>query len=92
LGIKMFVENINALRIAFLLGEKLILSYAFVFPQDDLKENQASLRLGSPSFMRVDEKRWCQASVWKGGRSPRPRFSLAGKPGNKIGGKIQNKK
>jgi hypothetical protein len=88
----MFVENINALRIALLLREKLILSYAFVFPPDDLKENQASLRLGSPSFMIVDEKRWCQASVWKGGRSFRPRSSLAGKPGNKIGGKIQNKK
>jgi hypothetical protein len=28
-----------------------------------LKGNQASLRLDSPSFMRVDEKRWCQGSV-----------------------------
>jgi hypothetical protein len=42
--------------------------------------------------MRVDGKRWCQASVWKGGRRFRPRFSLAGKTGEKIGGKIKNKR
>jgi hypothetical protein len=86
----MFVENINAVRIMLLLREKFVLSIAFVLPQGDLKGNQASLRLDSPSFMIVDEKRWCQASVWKGGRSFRSRFSLAGKPGEKIVG--QNKK
>jgi hypothetical protein len=89
MGIKMFVENINALGIALLFKEKLILPIAFASSQKNLKGNQTSERLGSPSFMIVDEKRWCQASVWKGGRSFRPRFSLAGKTGNKIGGKIK---
>ena len=77
----MLVENINALRIALLLKEKLILPIAFASSQKNLKGNQTSERLGSPSFMIVDEKRWCQASVWKGGRSFRPRSSLAGKTG-----------
>jgi hypothetical protein len=71
-------------------GEILFLSEIFVLSSKDLKELQVSERFGAPSFMRIDEKRWCQPSVWKGGRSFLPRFSLAGKPGNKIGG--QNKK
>jgi len=73
-------------------GVSLSLSKIFVLSSKDLRELQVSERLGAPSFMRIDEKRWCQPSVWKGGRSflSRPRFSLAGKPGNKIGG--QNKK
>jgi hypothetical protein len=29
----------------------------------DLKELIAPPRLGAPSFMRIDEKRWCQAIV-----------------------------
>jgi len=51
----MLVENINALRIALLLKEKLILPIAFASSQKNLKGNQTSERLGSPSFMIVDE-------------------------------------
>jgi len=71
-------------------GEILSLSDIFAPSSKDLRELQVSERLGAPSFMRVDEKRWCQPSVWKGGRSFRPRFSLAGKPGNKDRGQIKN--
>jgi hypothetical protein len=92
----MLMDILNDWRKLLLLKEERILSLSLseifaLFPKE-LKENQASQRLGSPSFMIIDEKRWRQASVWKGGRSFRPRSSLAGKPGNKIGGKIQNKK
>ena len=31
--------------------------------RDDFKELRASEELGVPFFMRIDEKRWCQASV-----------------------------
>jgi hypothetical protein len=37
----------------------------FVLSPKDLWELQASERLGAPSFMRIDERRWCQASVQK---------------------------
>jgi hypothetical protein len=35
----------------------------FALSPNDLKELQVSDRLGVPSFMRIDEKRWCQGSV-----------------------------
>jgi hypothetical protein len=35
----------------------------FVLSPKDLKELQVSETLGAPSFMRIDERRWCQASV-----------------------------
>jgi hypothetical protein len=41
----------------------LSLSDIFAFSPKDSKELQVSERLGAPSFMRIDEKRWCQASV-----------------------------
>jgi len=34
----------------------------FVLSPKDLWELQVSERLGAPSFMRIDERRWCQAS------------------------------
>ena len=43
----------------------------FGLSSKDKKELQVSERLGAPLFMRVDEKRWCQASDWKGGRGSR---------------------
>jgi hypothetical protein len=54
---------------------------SFILSQNENKELRAKEKLGVPCFMRVDEKRWCQASVLKGGRSFRSRFSLAGKTG-----------
>jgi hypothetical protein len=54
---------------------------SFILFQNENKELRAKEKLGVPCFMRVDEKRWCQASVLKGGRSFRSRFSLAGKTG-----------
>jgi hypothetical protein len=44
------------------------LSEIFVLSSKDLKELQVSERFRASS-MRIDEKRWCQASVLKGGRS-----------------------
>jgi hypothetical protein len=41
----------------------LSLSEIFALSPKDLRELQVSQRLGAPSFMRMDEKRWCQASV-----------------------------
>jgi len=67
-------------------GEILSLSEIFALFPKELKELQVSEKLGAPSFMRIDEKRWCQASVWKGGRGFRPRFSLAGKTGKQDRG------
>jgi len=81
------LEKIAPLKRGEILSLSLSLKSLLFFPKD-LKELQVAEILGAPSFMRMDEKRWCQASVWKGGRSFRPRSSLAGKPGNKIGGKI----
>jgi hypothetical protein len=53
-------------------GEILSLSDIFALFPKDLKELQVAEILGAPFFMRVDGKRWCQASVWKGGRSSCP--------------------
>jgi len=36
---------------------------SFILSQNENKELRAFLLLGVPCFMRVDEKRWCQASV-----------------------------
>jgi hypothetical protein len=44
-------------------GEILSLSEIFALSPKDLKGLHVSERLGAPSFMRMDEKRWCQASV-----------------------------
>jgi len=89
----MLMDILNDWRkLLLLLKEKrytYTLSDIFALSPKELKELQVAEILGVLSFMIVDEKRWCQASVWKGGRSFCPRFSLAGKPGNKIGGKIK---
>jgi len=44
-------------------GEILSLSEIFALSPKDSRELQVSERLGAPFFMRMDEKRWCQASV-----------------------------
>jgi hypothetical protein len=62
----------------------------FVLSPKDLWELQVSETLGAPSFMRIDERRWCQASVQKRREKILPLFSLAGKLGNRDWG--QNKK
>jgi hypothetical protein len=90
----MLMDILNDWRkLLLLLKEKrytYTLSDIFALSSKDLMELQVSERLGAPSFMRIDEKRWCQASVWKGGRSFRPRSSLAGKTGEKrLWGKIK---
>jgi hypothetical protein len=59
----MFMGILNDSRKFLLLKEELSLSDIFALSSKDLKELQAFLRLGAPSFMRIDEKRWCQASV-----------------------------
>jgi len=51
-----------------------LLSEIFAFSPRDLGELRVSEMLGVPSFMKIDEKRWCQASVLKGGRSFRSRL------------------
>jgi hypothetical protein len=51
-----------------------LLSEIFAFYPRDLGELPVSEMLGVPSFMKIDEKRWCQASVLKGGRSFRSRL------------------
>jgi len=68
----------------------LSLSDIFALFPKDLKELQVAEILGAPFFMRVDGKRWCQASVWKGGRRFRTSFSLAGKTGETNWGQIKN--
>jgi hypothetical protein len=58
----MFVDILNARRRKLLKEEgrfSPLLLNSFVLSSREL---QASKRLGAPSFMRVDEKRWCQAS------------------------------
>jgi hypothetical protein len=59
----MLVNIVNDWRRLLLLKEERILSHIFAIFPKDLKELQVSERLGAPSFMRIDEKRWCQASV-----------------------------
>jgi len=61
----MLMNILNDWRRLLLLKEERILSLPdiFAFSPKDSKELQVSERLGAPSFMRIDEKRWCQASV-----------------------------
>ena len=61
----MLVKILNDWRRALLLKEERILSLCdiFVLSPKDLWELQVSETLGAPSFMRIDERRWCQASV-----------------------------
>ncbi|MGB9876174.1 MAG: hypothetical protein ACPLPS_00195, partial [bacterium] len=55
---------------ALFIREKILsLSDIFGLSPKGKKELQALPRLGAPLFMRVDEKRWCQASVLKGGEA-----------------------
>ena len=62
----MLVSVLNDWRRLLLLKEERIsslsLSDIFALSPKDLWELQVSERLGAPSFMRIDEKRWCQAS------------------------------
>jgi hypothetical protein len=44
-------------------GEILSLSEIFALSPKDSRGLQVSERLGALSFMMIDEKRWCQASV-----------------------------
>jgi hypothetical protein len=61
---KMFKDILNDWRRLLLLKEeRFSLSEIFALSPKDLRELQVSQRLGAPSFMRMDEKRWCQASV-----------------------------
>jgi hypothetical protein len=63
---KMLMEVLNDWRRLLLLKEErfsLSLSDIFALSPKDLRELQVSERLGAPSFIRVDEKRWCQPSV-----------------------------
>jgi len=62
----MLMNILNDWRRLLLLKEErfsLSLSDIFAPSSKDLRELQVSERLGAPSFMRIDEKRWCQASV-----------------------------
>ena len=63
----MLMNILNDWRRLLLLKEERILSLSlsdiFAFSPKDSRELQVSERLGAPSFMRIDEKRWCQASV-----------------------------
>ena len=57
-------------RLLLLKEERIsLLSEIFAFYPRDLGELRVSEMLGVPSFMKIDAKRWCQASVLKGGRS-----------------------
>ena len=57
-------------RLLLLKEERIfLLSEIFAFYPKDLGELWVSEMLGVPSFMMMDEKRWCQASVLRGGRS-----------------------
>jgi hypothetical protein len=61
----MLVDILNDWRRLLLLKEESIFSLPDIFALSpkDLRELQVSERLGAPFFMRIDEKRWCQASV-----------------------------
>jgi hypothetical protein len=84
----MFVDILNDWRRLLLLKEEQFsLCHIFALCPRELKLSEMPI---VPLFMRTDEKRWCQASVLKGGRSFCPLFSLAGKSGNQDWG--QNKK
>jgi hypothetical protein len=63
----MLMDILNDWRkLLLLLKEKrytYTLSDIFALSPKDLMELQVSETLGAPSFMMIDEKRWCQASV-----------------------------
>jgi hypothetical protein len=64
----MLMDILNDWRKLLLLKEEryslsLSLSEIFALSPKDSRELQVSERLGAPFFMRMDEKRWCQASV-----------------------------
>jgi hypothetical protein len=64
----MLMDILNDWRKLLLLKEEryslsLSLSDIFALSPKDSRELQVSERLGAPLFMRMDEKRWCQASV-----------------------------
>jgi hypothetical protein len=60
----MLVNIVNDWRKLLLLKEeRFSLSDIFALSPKDLRELQVAERLGAPSFMRINEKRWCQASV-----------------------------
>jgi hypothetical protein len=63
----MLMDILNDWRKLLLLkGEKFSLSLSpdvFALSPRDLRELQVSETLGALSFMKMDEKRWCQASV-----------------------------
>jgi hypothetical protein len=61
---KMLMDILNDWRKLLLLKEeRYSLSEIFALSPKDSRELQVSERLGAPFFMRMDEKRWCQASV-----------------------------
>jgi hypothetical protein len=60
----MLMDILNDWRkLPLLKEERFSLSDIFALSPKDLNELQVSETLGAPSFMRIDEKRWCQASV-----------------------------
>ena len=61
----------NKKQMEALFKKEKILSRADIFclSPKGKKELQVSEGLGAPLFMRIDEKRWCQASDWKGGEA-----------------------
>jgi hypothetical protein len=63
----MLMDILNDWRkLLLLLKEKrytYTLSDIFALSSKDLMELQVSETLGAPSFMKMDEKRWCQTSV-----------------------------
>jgi hypothetical protein len=81
-------------RLLLLKEERIsLLSKIFAFYPKDLEELRVSEMLGVPSFMKIDEKRWCQASVLKGGRSTRSRLLPRRKDRKKQeGSETKNKK
>jgi hypothetical protein len=80
----MFLDILNDWRKAlFIKEESFALLEIIVLSPKDSRAIQTTENFQAPPFMKIDEKRWCQASVWKGGRSFRPYSSLAGKPGRK---------
>jgi hypothetical protein len=59
----MLADILNIRRGLLLLREEIyFLPDVFSLSAKHLWELRVSERLGTPSFMRVDEKRWCQAS------------------------------
>jgi hypothetical protein len=57
------LEKSAPLKRGEILSLSLSLSEIFALSPKDSGELHVSERLGAPFFMRMDEKRWCQASV-----------------------------